>query len=50
MMKFDKRFFVAGVIAGLLFSVVVWAITVDQIWVKVYDSANTALRINQVTP
>lgn len=49
-MHFDKRFFVAGVIAGLLFSVAVWAITVDQIWNKVYDSTNTAIRINQVKP
>lgn len=49
-MKFDKRFFVAGVVAGLLFCAVVWAITVDQIWRNVYDSTNTAIRINQVTP
>jgi hypothetical protein len=29
---------------------IAWAITVDEVWRNVYDSANTALRINQVTP
>ncbi len=29
---------------------IAYAITVDQIWQAVYDSANTALRANQVLP
>jgi hypothetical protein len=49
-MHFDKKFFLLGVLSGLIFAVAAWAITSDQIWQHVYDSTNTAIRINQVTP
>lgn len=39
---------IAGFVLGLIISAISWAITVDQIWNSVYDSSNTALRINQV--
>ncbi len=32
----------------LIFAVVAWAITTDQIFNNVFDSANSALRVNQV--
>lgn len=49
-MRFQRKFFVLGVLAGLAFSAVVWAITVEQIWQNVYDSTNSALKIHQVVP
>lgn len=32
----------------LALAAIAYAITTDQIWQKVYDSSNTALRVNQV--
>ena len=49
-MKLDRKWFVAGILAGLFVAAVAGAVTVDQIWTNVYDSANNALRINQVAP
>lgn len=46
----DRKWLVIGALVGLTFAVSVWAITVDQIWQRVYDSTHTALRINQVFP
>lgn len=45
-----------GKVLGLAFAMtlgcwaVVWAITVSEIWNSVYDSANSSLRITQVSP
>jgi hypothetical protein len=40
-----KVAFAVGFIVTLAFYAIGWAITVDQIWQNVYDSANTALRL-----
>jgi hypothetical protein len=49
--KFDRWQFALGFVgAALLTAVVAYALTSDQIFSKVYDSVNNALRINQVTP
>ena len=47
-MRIDRKWLVIGLLSGLLFSAVAYAKTVSQIWNLVYDSSNTALRVNQV--
>jgi hypothetical protein len=47
-MKFHRRAFVVAFVVTLAFWAIAWALTVDQIWQNVYDSSNTAIRINQV--
>lgn len=49
-MKINGKALGLGLLIGLAFSALVWAYTVDQIWNKVYDSANNAIRLNQVAP
>lgn len=44
------RHFAMGFLVGLLLLSVAYAATVQQIWNSVFDSANDAIRINQVTP
>lgn len=48
MKRQDKIALFVGFIVTLAFYAIGWAITVDQIWQNVYDSANTALRLNVV--
>lgn len=45
----NKKWLIIGVLAGVVTAMVVYAATVDQILQTVYDSSNTALRINVVT-
>jgi len=47
-MRLDKKWLFIGLMSGLVFAAVVYAQTAGQILQTVYDSANTALRVNQV--
>jgi hypothetical protein len=47
-MNFDSKWFAIGVIIGLVFSAVSWAITTDQIWQAVYNSSNSSIRVTVV--
>lgn len=49
-MKIDKKAFGIAFVLTLCAYVLAWALTTDQIWQKVYDSGNTAIRVNQVAP
>lgn len=44
------RHFAMGFLVGLALLSVAYAATVTQIYNSIYDSANTALRVNQVLP
>ncbi len=47
-MRLSRKWLLFGVIIGLVAAGVAYAQTVNQILNSVYDSSNTALRINQV--
>lgn len=47
-MTLNRKWLVFGILTGLLIAVSAWAITTNQIWQNVYDSSNTALRLNIV--
>jgi hypothetical protein len=46
----DKRWVAIGAFVALLVAGISYAQTVNQIIQAVYDSANDALRVNQVAP
>ena len=48
-MRLDKKWLFIGLLSGLAFAAMVYAQTAGQILQTVYDSSNTALRINVVT-
>lgn len=48
MTRQNKIALVVGFVVTLAIFAIAWAITVDQIWQNVYDSANTAIRLNVV--
>lgn len=48
MTRNNKIALAVGFIVTLAFYAIGWAITIDQIWQNVYDSANQALRLNVV--
>ncbi len=47
-MRFNKEWFAIGVIIGLCFSAVAWALTVDQIWQDIYNSTAHSIRVTVV--
>ena len=49
-MTFHRKAFGLAFLLTLSLWAIGWALTVDQIWSSVYDSSNTALRVNQVAP
>ena len=49
-MKIDRKWVLIGALIGALVTAVAYAKTTEQIWHLVYDSTNTALRVNQVAP
>lgn len=49
-MKIDRKWILIGALVGCLVTAVAYAKTINQIWQLVYDSGNTALRVNQVAP
>lgn len=48
MTKQEKLALAIGFFVTLAFYAVGWALTIDQIWNNVYDSANQAIRLNVV--
>ena len=48
MKNVDFNYVMLGAAVGFFFAAVAVAQTTDQIWRNIYDSANTAIRINVV--
>lgn len=47
-MRLNRKWLLIGVLVGLVTAGVALAKSVNQIWQAVYDSGNTAIRVNQV--
>ena len=47
-MKINRKALAVGLLLGGILAIRAFAKTADQIWQAVYDSSNTAIRVNQV--
>ena len=47
-MKINGKALGIAFIVTMGFWAIAWAITTDEIWRNIYDSTNTAIRLNQV--